>query len=106
MSDGFEVEQLSNLAETGAEFVELADAAAAAHAEFTGNVQRHEGTNAGFVTTSRLGTVASMWGYQIDDLSKRTAATGGLLQDSHDSYEELEAAVVESLDRVDGGGGA
>ncbi|MDV6011832.1 hypothetical protein [Haloechinothrix sp. LS1_15] len=106
MPDGFEVDQLVSLAEAGERFVEIADAAAGAHAEFTGAVQRHDGANSGFATTGRLATLAGMWGYQLDDLSKRAATTGGLLQESYGSYEEMEVAVIDSLDRIGSGGGA
>lgn len=101
--DGYGVE-LDSLAATGGEFIDLADEAREAKAEFTGKVELHEGANKGFTTTSKASSLAMQWEFQIDDICKRTAMAGGLLQDSSTSYDEVEDAVIESLDTLDSGG--
>lgn len=94
-----------SLTAAGNEFVDLADAAATAKAEFAGNVARHEGENVGFTTTSKQASLASLWEFHIDDLSKRTAVTGGLLQESSNSYSEMESTIIDTLDGINPGDG-
>ena len=77
--------------------VEIADEAREAKARFTGTVAAYEGTNDGFTTTSKAASLAELWEYQVDDLCKRTAMAGGLLEDSADGYREMEQAVLETL---------
>lgn len=93
---GYGVEPESLVA-TGGEFVDLADEAREAKAEFTGGVEAHGSANAGFATTSKASSLAGQWEFQIDDLCKRTAMAGGLLQDSADGYRQMEQAVTKSL---------
>ncbi|MGH3516579.1 MAG: hypothetical protein ACRDQ7_04045 [Haloechinothrix sp.] len=100
MPEGYGVE-LGSLAKTGGEFIELADEARRAKSEFIGSVELHDGQNAGFTTTSKANSLARMWEFHIDDLSKRMAMAGGLLQDSAGTYQELEDAVTASLARLD-----
>lgn len=101
--NGYGVE-LGSLAATGGDFVDLADEARETKAEFTGSVELHEGANEGFTTTSKASSLAAQWEFQIDDMCKRTAMAGGLLQDSSASYQEVEDAVIESLGPLDSGG--
>lgn len=104
MTDGHGVE-LGRLTETGGAIVDLADEARHAMSEFTGSVERHGGANEGFATTSTLSSLASMWQFQIDDLCKRTAVAGGLLQEADGSYEEFESEITETLDGLGAGEG-
>ncbi|EHR61450.1 hypothetical protein [Saccharomonospora cyanea] len=94
--DGYGVD-LDSLVATGEAFVELADAARGAKAEFTGRVTGHDGANEGFTTASEAKSLAGAWEYQIEDLCKRTAMAGGLLQDSADGYRAMEQAVLDTL---------
>lgn len=100
--DGYGVE-LSELSTTGDEFIGLADEAREAMSEFSGGVAAHEGANEGFTTTSKAGSLATQWEFQIDDICKRTAMAGGLLQDSSTSYQEVEETVIDSLGPLDSG---
>ncbi len=94
--DGYGVD-LDNLVATGDRFVELADAAREAKAELTGRLAGHDGANEGFATTNKAKSLAEAWEYQIEDLCKRTAMAGGLLQDSADGYHAMEQAVLDTL---------
>ncbi|PXY21045.1 hypothetical protein [Prauserella muralis] len=93
---GYGVE-VASLVSAGERFIELADEASQAQAEFSGGIQRHEGANEGFTTTGTAASLATLWEYHIDDLSKRTAVAGGLLAEAADGYERMEDAVVETL---------
>ncbi|EID56436.1 hypothetical protein AB8O38_09175 [Saccharomonospora xinjiangensis] len=88
---------LDSLVATGERLVEIADAAREAKAAFTGKAAADEGANAGFTTTSTAASLAEAWEQQIDDLCKRTAMAGGLLQDSADGYRDMEQAVLDTL---------
>ena len=94
--DGYDVDP-DSLVSTGGQLVEIADEAREAKARFTGTVATYEGTNDGFTTTSKAASLAELWEYQVDDLCKRTAMAGGLLEDSADGYREMEQAVLETL---------
>ncbi|MFF5987829.1 hypothetical protein [Prauserella flavalba] len=94
--NGYGVDPRSLVA-AGQRFVELADDAGEATAEFLGGVEPHAGANQGFATTGKARALASLWESQLDDLGKRTAMAGGLLRESADGYERMEDAVVESL---------
>jgi hypothetical protein len=94
--DGYGVD-IGSLVAAGGEFIDLADEAREAKAEFTGAVETHDGANEGFTTTGKAGLLASRWEFQIDDLCKRTAMAGGLLQDSAQGYEQMEDAVIATL---------
>lgn len=93
---GYDVE-VENLTSTGDAFVDLADEAREAYGEFSGQVQVHDGANEGFTTTSKAQSLANSWEYYVEDMSKRTAVAGGLLQEAGQGYRQMEDDVIETL---------
>lgn len=92
-----------SLVSTGEQLVEIADEAREAKARFIGAIAVHEGANSGLTTASKAASLAELWEYYVDDLCKRTAVAGGLLEDSSDGYREMEQAVLETLPPLSSG---
>jgi hypothetical protein len=94
--DGYGVDP-DTLVSTGDQLVDIADATREAKAELIGRVAAHEGANKGFAAAAKARALATAWEYQIDDLCKRTAMAGGLLEDGAHDYREMEQAVLDTL---------
>lgn len=94
--DGYGVDP-DTLVSTGDRLVEIADAAREAKAELIGRVSAHEGANQGFVAAQKVTSLATAWEFQIDDVCKRTAMAGGLLEDGAHRYREMEQTVLDTL---------